>query len=115
MSEDRFVRQYALVGKRARTKGAELPLDTLVQAVGTGPWACGPGLRAEHVSLLNLCATSPLSLAEIGAHLHVYLGVARVLLGDLIEMNLVAISDTSTEGSLDMNSLERLLNDLKAL
>jgi hypothetical protein len=115
MSEDRFVRQYALVGKRARSKASDFPLDTLVQAVHSGPHAWSPGLRAEHIDLLHLCTDSPISIAEIGAHLHVYLGVARVLVGDLIDMGLLATSDLSNDDTPDLNSLERLLHDLKAL
>ena len=92
MSEDRFVRQFAIVGKRARSNAADFPLDTLVQAVGGDTLANGKqaspsdlaGLRFEHFSLLKLCNT-PLSIAEIGAHLKVHLGVARVLVGDVLD------------------------------
>jgi Protein of unknown function (DUF742) len=123
MSEERFVRQYALVGKRARSKAADFPLDTLVQAVAGDTSRLGKpltssdliGLRAEHLSLLKLCST-PLSIVEIGAHLKVHLGVARVLVGDVLERGLVALSDTTTSNDpLDVDSLERLLDDLKAL
>ncbi len=123
MSEDRFVRQYALVGKRARTNAADFPLDTLVKAVDgeasrserSSTSSGYVGLRAEHLSLLNLCE-SPISIAEIGAHLHVHLGVARVLVGDVLDRGLVMLSDTATSNDpLDVNSLERLLDDLKAL
>jgi hypothetical protein len=115
MSEERFVRQYALVGKRARSKASDFPLDTLVQSISEGPFEQGNGIRAEHVELLNLCNKGPLSIAEIGAHLHVYLGVARVLVGDLIDAGLLVTSDLNTGDAPDLNSLERLLHDLKAL
>jgi hypothetical protein len=115
MSEDRFVRQYALVGKRARSRASDFPLDTLVQAVNAGPHDWAPGIRSEHIELLNLCTTQPISIAEVGAHLHVFLGVARVLVGDLLEMGLLATSELSNDDTPDLNSLERLLHDLKAL
>lgn len=123
MSEDRFVRQYALVGKRARTKASDFPLDTLVQAVDQESLRAGQpmaaselaGLRAEHLTLLKLAAT-PVSIAEIGAHLKVHLGVARVLVGDVLERNLVLVSDTTqSDDPMSVDSLERLLDDLKAL
>jgi Protein of unknown function (DUF742) len=123
MSEDRFVRQYALVGKRARSNAADFPLDTLVKAVAGEASLAGNalqsrelmGLRGEHLSLLKLCAT-PISIAEIGAHLKVHLGVARVLVGDVLERGLIAMSDTTTSNDpLSVDSLERLLDDLKAL
>ncbi len=113
MSEERFVRQYALVGKRARTSAADFPLDTLVQAAHKGPYSSS--LRAEHIQVLNLCTDSPISIAEIGAHMKVFLGVARVLVGDLIDQQLLVTSETNGDGTPDLNSLERLLHDLKAL
>jgi Protein of unknown function (DUF742) len=123
MSEDRFVRQYALVGKRARSNAADFPLDTLVKAVDGEASLTGnalqsrelTGLRVEHLQLLKLCVT-PISIVEIGAHLKVHLGVARVLVGDVLERGLIAMSDTTTSNDpLSVDSLERLLDDLKAL
>ncbi len=113
MSDDRFVRQYALVGKRARTSASDFALDTLVQAVHSGPYSAA--LRAEHIQVLRLCTDKPISIAEVAAHMKVFLGVARVLVGDLFDQNLLATSDTSVAGAPDLNSLERLLHDLKAL
>jgi hypothetical protein len=113
MSEERFVRQYALVGKRARSSAADFPLDTLVQAAHQGPYSSA--LRAEHIQVLGLCARSPISIAEVGAHMKIFLGVARVLVGDLIDQQLLVTSEPTGDGSPDLNSLERLLHDLKAL
>jgi hypothetical protein len=112
-TEERFVRQYALVGKRARTTAADFPLDTLVQATHAGPYSAA--LRAEHIDVLKLCTDRPISIAEVGAHMKVFLGIARVLVGDLLDQNLLVTSDTTTAGAPDLNSLERLLHDLKAL
>ena len=56
-----------------------------------------------------------LDQAEISAHLHVHLGIARVLVSDLVAHGHVAISDTDTgNNGPDLPTLERLLDDLKA-
>jgi hypothetical protein len=105
-----FVRQYALTQGRVHSVGRDLPLDTLVQVCGRTPTA---SLAPEQTAVLAL-AEAPLSIAEIGAHLHVHLGVARVLVSDLCAHGLVAISDTGGGDEPDLRTLERLLDDLSS-
>lgn len=109
----RFVRQFALTQGRARSVGRDLPLDTLVQA------AIDPArvnsFNGVQLLILQLCQ-SPISIAEISAHLHVHLGIARVLVSDLAARSAVAVAagqDSAT--GPDLETLERLLDDLKAL
>ena len=110
----RFVRQYALTQGRVRSTGAQLELDTLVQSTPRGR-ATTHHPSAEHRRIVELSA-SPLSVAEISAHLHLHLGIARVLVGDLVAAGHVVVSETRNDpAGPDLPTLERLLDDLQAL
>lgn len=110
----RFVRQYALTQGRVRSLGTDLELDTLVQSTLRGRAAASSSTR-EHRAILELSA-SPLSVAEISAHLHLHLGIARVLVSDLAALGHVVVSESTTGASgPDLPTLERLLDDLQAL
>lgn len=110
----RFLRQYALTQGRVRSVGRDYPLDTLVQA---SPLAFEPAtnLTPENASIAELTRTRPLSIAEIGAHLHVHLGIARVLVSDMVAHELVAVSasDFLDFDGPDLATLERLLDELQ--
>jgi Protein of unknown function (DUF742) len=110
----RFVRQFALTGGRARSTGADLPFETLVQTTARGRTSSGH-LSPEQESIVQLCI-EPISIAEISAHLHIHLGIARVLVGDMGAEALVVISEPiRNESGPDTALLERLLHELEAL
>ncbi|MEV6520789.1 DUF742 domain-containing protein [Longispora sp. NPDC051575] len=77
------VRPYAMTRGRTRSSG-EFDLIAIVVATG----AAAAGLEPEHVSILELCG-SPLSVAEISAHLDLPVGIVRVFLGDLLTAGLI--------------------------
>ena len=108
----RFLRQYALTQGRVHSVGRDLPLDTLVQVSGTGRDRRAT-VPHEQAAVLDL-ADRPVSIAEIGAHLHVHLGIARVLVSDLCASGMVAVStaDHPDGAGPDLETLERLLDDL---
>ncbi len=110
----RLVRPYAMTGGRTRSAGAEIPLEALVILTDEGRRA--EGLAWEQRAIAELCA-SPLSVAEVSAHLKVPLGVARVLVGDMAAEGLVEMSGASgsEQAPNDLNLLERVLNGLRAL
>jgi hypothetical protein len=111
----RFVRQFALTQGRTRSlAGRDLPLDTLVLATSVGQSKLGL-LPPEQALVIERCRT-PIAIAEIAAHLHTHLGVARVIVSDMFAQDLVAIStsDFDSDGP-DIGTLERLLDDLQAL
>jgi len=111
---NRFVRQFALTQGRARSIGTDLPLDTQVQTTLSGRNR-ERELVAESAAILRMCRT-PISIAEISAHLHVHLGVARVLVSDLAATGDVAVTTADhDENGPDLLTLERLLDDLQAL
>jgi Protein of unknown function (DUF742) len=114
----RMVRPYAMTGGRTRSAGAdgaEIPLEALVIINDEGRFRAA-GLAWEQRAIAELCA-SPMSVAEISAHLKVPLGVARVLIGDMAAEGLVEMSGASgsEDAPNDLNLLERVLNGLRAL
>jgi hypothetical protein len=112
---ERFVRPYALTRGRTRSRGANLPLETLITATEAGRNAV-PKLSPEEKQIVLLCAR-PLSIAELSARLAVPLGVARVLAGDMRADGLVdAHRSPVSDDAEDLKSvLERVLNGLQSL
>lgn len=110
----RFVRQFALVKGRARSIGADLGLDTLVRSTDRG-LERRPALGRDQQQVIDLCRET-ISIAEIGAHLHVHLGIVRVLVSDMVAHDLVALSSSDfDESGPDLGTLERLLDELQTL
>ncbi|MFN0025603.1 MAG: DUF742 domain-containing protein [Acidimicrobiales bacterium] len=116
MNKPSFLRQYALTEGRTVSTGRDLPLDALI----TTTEACGAHLiegtlTSERAEIAILAAT-PLSVAEVSAKLHVHLGIARVLVSDMADQGLLAVSTADfDEIGPDLHTLERLLDDLQAL
>ena len=110
------VRPYALTGGRVRSS-TELALETIVRVTSQGESAA-PTLPSEQRGILELCA-DPTSIAEVSAHLSLPLGVARVLVGDMVtdgQLEANANPAEAEEGSRpDLRLLERVLDGLQAL
>ncbi len=109
------VRPYALTGGRTRSV-VELPIETIVRATLRG-LSMAAQLTLERKRIVTMC-TVPLSIAEISAHLHIPLGVARVLVGDmsaedLLETNHLTFARVGDRP--DIKLLERVLDGLQAL
>jgi hypothetical protein len=81
------VRPYAMTAGRTRPTRGEFDLISLV--VATRP-AVPPdaGLGPEHSAIIRLCQR-PLSVAEVAAILDLPIGIVRVLLGDLLDKELI--------------------------
>ncbi|MFD0204584.1 MULTISPECIES: DUF742 domain-containing protein [Saccharothrix] len=110
-----LVRPYAWTGGRT-SSGYDLRLETLVSLEEDGIAIAMRESTAEQRSIVELCANYPRSVAEVSALLSVPLGVARVLLGDLISMGVVAVHDNATAPSgPDFTLLERVLVGLRNL
>ncbi|MGL5857574.1 MAG: DUF742 domain-containing protein [Angustibacter sp.] len=111
------VRPYAVVGGRTRTTTAPLPVETLIQSLGTHD---GAGLTLERRRILDLTAQQYLSVAELSAHVHLPVGVVRILVGDLADEGHVRIHG-STPGidpldpSTSLSVLESVLNGISSL
>lgn len=104
------VRPYVLTRGRTRSAVA-LPMDALLSAVP--PTGVTAPLRPELRTALALCA-EPRSVAELAARLDVPLGVAAVLLGDLVDGGLVRVHHPS-QTRPDLALMQRVLHGLHRL
>lgn len=107
----RLVRPYAITGGRTRARRTHLAMEAIV--VWTGDDGVRGRLVLERRRIAELAET-PVSVAEISAHLEVPLGVARVLVGDLADEGHVQVHQQSN-GRPDIVLLERVLNGIRAL
>ena len=69
----------------------------------------------EDRRIVELCQT-PMSVAEVAARLGAPVGVARVLVGDLVDARMVQVRQVQdTAEHRDVRLLERLLEGIRAL
>jgi hypothetical protein len=106
------VRPYAITGGRTRA-ATEVPIEAIVYRTPRGEQVQGQ-IGLERGQILHLLS-SPQSAAEISARLRLPLGVARVVLGDLVDEGYVALNTRSAAGRPDLRLLERVLDGLQAL
>ena len=111
-----MVRPYARTGGRTRPVH-DLDLEALVVTTVNG---LDPGvddlLSPEHNTVIELCEET-ISVAEIAARLHTPLGVARVIIADMVELGLVEVLGTAntTGDERDPAFLRRVLSGLQRL
>jgi hypothetical protein len=110
----RVVPVYALTGGRTRSStGSDMPVETLVTVTPAGGRATD--LHLEYRATVELAAR-PISVVEIGAALRVPVGVARVLVSDLVDGGYLTVHlppSSNGEGP-GPEILERLLEGLRA-
>jgi hypothetical protein len=110
----RVVPAYALTHGRTRSaEGGDLPLEALVTVTDLGRQRSA-ALRAERRTIVELCA-GPVSVAELASYLHVPVGVARVLVSDLVSSGHLAVQlpRHGPDQRPDPVTLERLLDGLR--
>jgi Protein of unknown function (DUF742) len=109
------VRPYAWT--RGRTKsGLDLAIEALVSTSQRGRDQMGL-LQVEHRAVAELCEQTR-SVAEVAALLSIPLGVARVVLGDMVGLNLVTVHQTASsagDSAPDLALMERVLSGLRRL
>ncbi len=110
-----LVRPYTLTAGRTDSH-VNLPLEAPVEAVVADKPPRWPGndVRAQ---ICALCENSP-SVAEIAAHLSLPVGVARVLIGDLVSSGHLRVHTTlSDQSTIDERRelIGRTLRGLRAL
>jgi len=114
-AEANLVRPYTLTAGRTDTT-VDLPVEAPVQALQSAlhhRWPAGD-MRGQ---ICRLCTNSP-SVAEISARLDLPLGVARVLVGDLVTSGYLRVQTTLTDHSTSEERREligRTLRGLRAL
>jgi hypothetical protein len=111
MASGRLLRPYAITGGRTRAR-SHLALEALVVTSVDDAGRSRLGLERRTVADL---AVTPISVAELSAHLQVPVGVARVLVGDMADEGLVRVHQPGGEGRPDVALLERVLHGIRAL
>ncbi|KEI43136.1 DUF742 domain-containing protein [Saccharopolyspora rectivirgula] len=107
------IRPYTWTGGRTQTRH-RFELETLVS---TSELCDITKLqRLEHQSIADICRT-PRSVAEVGAMLSIPLGVVKVLLGDMADLNLITVhsAPTSSGSEAHLQLMERVLTGLRNL
>lgn len=109
-----LVRLYAVTRGRGQVQRPELNMATLVVDAHRG--AALRRTEPEYTAIVRLCHT-PLSVAEVSAHLHLPLTLTKVLIGDLIDDGRLIYRSppTTTGGGSDMGVLHALLEGIRAL
>ena len=108
MAADAFIRPFIVTGGRTQPLHDGLRVETLIYAL---PAALSAPVHFERRRIIEICQ-SPRSVAEIASALAMPLGVAKVLVGDLITSDLV-----SYQKAIDtpIHLIERILDRVRAL
>jgi hypothetical protein len=109
-----IVRHYAMTLGRTRPSRGDFDLITLIVAARRSP-PSEAGLGPEHGAILRMCQL-PVSVAELAAHLNLPAGTIRVLLGDLLEHQLIRARPPAPTASLPTEHvLKAVLDGLRSL
>ncbi|MBT8225552.1 MAG: DUF742 domain-containing protein [Dactylosporangium sp.] len=107
-ADEGLVRPFLVTRGRTQPLRTDLRLETLVEAQ---PGALHAGLAFESLATVEVCQT-PQSVAEVAVRVGVPLGVARVLIADLITAGHLVCTQLP-EVPLDL--LERIRDRVRAL
>jgi Protein of unknown function (DUF742) len=103
-----FVRPFIMTGGRVRPAQEGLRVETLVEAA---PGARTAVLEFEQRRIVALCE-NPTTVAEVAAGAGVPLGVAKVLIADLVVGGLLVCHQPQ---ELQLHLLERIRDHVRAL
>ncbi|OKI58191.1 hypothetical protein A6A27_30110 [Micromonospora sp. CB01531] len=108
------VRPYLLTHGRVRPfNAAVLNVAAQVMTTWEGRTAYGR-LSYEHRDIVALCV-HPVSVAEIAAHLHLHLGVARVLVADMVALGYLVVRGLEVPVNQKSVVIERVIRGLTAI
>jgi hypothetical protein len=103
---------YAVTGGRTQSGRCELDLISLVVAIA--PDLHAPIVEQEYAAVLWACVY-PSSVAEVASAVKLPLGVAKVLIGDLVEYGYITLRSAPRQTSPDLEMLQRVLNGIRNL
>ncbi|WP_446667037.1 DUF742 domain-containing protein [Flexivirga sp. B27] len=110
------VRPYTLTAGRTTTQ-VDVPMEATLELTDTGRDRRWPS-HDPSSRIVGLCAAERLSVAEVAARSGLAIGVARVLVGDLVTHGYVQLQKTltdSTSSAERINLIERTLRGLRDL
>ncbi|ORA22324.1 DUF742 domain-containing protein [Mycobacterium aquaticum] len=111
-----LVRPYTLTAGRTDSR-VHLPMEAPVETLESPPREPRWSTRDVRGQIVELCVERP-SVAEIAAHLSLPLGVARVLIGDLVTQGYLRVHTTLDDSATFDERREligRTLRGLRAL
>jgi hypothetical protein len=108
LADAALVRPFLVTGGRTRPLKDGLRIETMVSAL---PAALSAPLRFELRRIVELCQ-SPRSVAEVAVRLEVPLGVARVLVADLVSSGYVTCTESA---EIPIDVIERIRDRVRAL
>ena len=106
----RFVPLYVLVNGRTSLRDSTLDLATQVIALPVDTRRLEP----EFVGIVNRCADW-ISVAEIGAYLHIPLTITKVMVEVLVEQGYLGVGAPAQEKVVDLHLLDSVLAGLERL
>ncbi|MFJ2772682.1 DUF742 domain-containing protein [Streptomyces sp. NPDC087300] len=113
------VRPYAMTRGRTTSPGQhrlDLIAVVIAETTAIGDPEADQTLSPEHVDIVELCRDTPQSVAELAAELDLPIGVVRVLIGDLVDDELVHVTRPVPPAELpDESILRDVINGLRAL
>ena len=112
-AQGRLVRPYAITGGRTGEAGFDLALETQVVATAKGQefrnryrWEAGKAISASE---------QPVAMVEIASKLDVPIGVARVVVADLVEDGALELVESAMPATSYTELLEKVLDGLRNL
>ena len=108
----RVVRPYAMTRGRVQPVDRQFDIMAFVLAATADPPSMP--LEPEHRAILSF-ARQPVAVAEIASRLDLPLGVVRVLLGDLLQHDLITVREPSGSEQHDEDVLRTLVDRLRTL
>jgi len=102
-----FVRPFVITGGLTRAADTSLRMETMVQTVGKPR----DDLNFEKARIVDECY-EPISIAEIAAGLGVPLGVAMVIVGDLVDDGCL---ETTDPVEIELSTITRMIERVRAL
>jgi hypothetical protein len=113
-SDVSHLRPYLLTGGRVRASSDDtLEIEAQVVTTHTGYLAL-PTLEYEQRDIVELCQT-PMAVAEVAARLRLHLGVARVLVGDLLELGHLTVRRPEVTFQRSADIIQRVIRGLQAI
>jgi hypothetical protein len=110
-----IVRPYAMTSGRTTPTRGGFDLISIVLAARPGRAADGATYGTESAEIIR-CCQQPVSVAEISAHLDLPARTVKVLLGDLLDQNLIHTRRPgATVGLPDELVLEAVMHGLRSL
>lgn len=107
------VRPYLITGGRARPVDSTLQVEAQVLTTWEGR-AAVDRLTYEHRDIVALCVR-PVAVAEIAARLNLHLGVARVVVADLVALGYLVVRHPEPGGAQQARIIERVIRGLTAI